>query len=220
MPGTAHNLPERLPRRIAVFPLTGALLLPKAQLPLNIFEPRYLAMVNDAMSGDRIIGMVQPDLAGGMVADDQPALSSIGCAGKITAFAETGDGRILITLTGISRFAIRRELPSPYPYRIVEADFAPFVSDLDEPDLVDRAALIETIRSFLAVYGLNADWEEMERASSETLVNTFSILSPCSPREKQALLEAPDLRARAGILKTLTEMAAATAGQDGPRSLQ
>jgi hypothetical protein len=220
MPGAGYSRPENLPKRIPVFPLTGALLLPKAQLPLNIFEPRYLAMVNDAMSGDRIIGMVQPDLGGAMLGDDQPALSSIGCAGKITAFAETGDGRILLTLTGVNRFSVRRELPSPYPYRIVEADYAAFVNDLGEPEFVDRISLIETIRSFLAVYGLNADWEEMERASSETLVNTFAILSPCSPREKQALLEAPDLRARAGILKTLTDMAAATAGQDGPKSLQ
>jgi Lon protease-like protein len=219
MSNRAH-MSDGLPRRIPVFPLTGALLLPKAQLPLNIFEPRYLAMVNDAMSAERIIGMVQPDLSGAMLDDDQPALSPVGCAGKITAFAETGDGRILITLTGVSRFAIQRELPSPYPYRIVEADFSAFTNDLDEPELTDREALIETIRSFLKVYGLNADWEEMQRASSEVLVNTFSILSPCSPREKQALLEAPDLRARAGVLKTLTEIAAAMSGEDGPRTIQ
>ncbi len=220
MPGPMYSAVEHLPRRIPVFPLTGALLLPKAQLPLNIFEPRYLAMVNDAMSGDRIIGMVQPDLGGGTLPDESPALSSVGCAGKITAFAETGDGRILITLTGLCRFAIRRELQSPYLYRIVEPDFAAFAKDLNEPEIVDREALIETIRAFLNVYGLNADWEEMQRASSEVLVNTFSILSPCSPQEKQALLEAPDLRARAGVLKTLTEMAVATLGQDGPRSVQ
>ena len=220
MPGPVYDVVEHLPRRIPVFPLTGALLLPKAQLPLNIFEPRYLAMVNDAMSGDRIIGMVQPDLGGGMLDDDRPALSAVGCAGKITAFAETGDGRILITLTGACRFAVGRELPSPFPYRIVEADFAAFANDLDEPDVIDRAALIATIRSFLNVYGLNADWDEMQRASSEVLVNTFSILSPCSPQEKQALLEARGLRERAGVLQTLTDMAVATLGQDGPRSVQ
>jgi Lon protease-like protein len=220
MAATGYSTVEQLPRRIPVFPLTGALLLPKAQLPLNIFEPRYLAMVNDAMSGDRIIGMVQPDLGGGKVAGDTPALSAVGCAGKITAFAETGDGRILITLTGVCRFAIARELPSPYLFRLVEPDFSGFANDLEEPEILDREALIETIRSFLNVYGLNADWEEMQRASSEVLVNTFSILSPCSPQEKQALLEAPDLRARAGVLKTLTDMAVATLGQDGPRSVQ
>lgn len=209
-----------LPRRIPVFPLTGALLLPKAQLPLNIFEPRYLAMVNDAMSGERIIGMVQPDLSGEMLGDDRPALSPVGCAGKITAFAETDDGRILITLTGVCRFSIQRELPTPYPYRVVEPDYSLFAHDTEEPPVVDREALMRTIRSFLKVYGLNADWEEMQRASSEVLINTFSILSPCSPQEKQALLEAPDLQARAGDLKTLTDFAVATMGQEGPRSLQ
>ncbi|MFO1088912.1 MAG: LON peptidase substrate-binding domain-containing protein [Hyphomicrobiales bacterium] len=221
MAGTGQSLTlSTLPKRIPVFPLTGALLLPKAQLPLNIFEPRYLAMVNDAMSAERIIGMIQPGLGGDMIDADKPALCAVGCAGRITAFAETPDGRNLITLTGVCRFAVRRELPSPYPYRIVEPDFTAYAQDLEPAPELDRTGLFSTIRDFLKVYDLKADWEEMQRASTETLVNTFSILAPCSPQEKQALLEANDLKARSDVLKTLTDIAVATMGQDGPRSIQ
>jgi Lon protease-like protein len=217
---TAHDLPPRL----AIFPLAGALLLPRTKLPLNIFEPRYLAMVHDAMAGSRIIGMVQP--ADGVdEGDDAPPVRSVGCAGRITSYAETDDGRLLVVLTGIARFRIVAENDSPNPhgspYREVEADFTPFAGDLiaglGEAD-VDRRVLIETLRSYLEARQLVADWGEVEAASTEALVNSLSALSPYPAGDKQALLEAADLKARADMLIALTEVALARAeGADGPR---
>jgi uncharacterized protein len=216
---TAHDLPTRLP----VFPLAGALLLPRTRLPLNIFEPRYLAMVGDAMSGARIIGMVQPavDPASnapgaepefGAAANDRPPIQTIGCAGRITSYTETSDDRFLIVLTGIARFQVVVETDTPGPYREVEADFAPFLDDL-RPGLgeadVDRRVLIETLRSYLDARQLVADWSEIEAASTESLVNSLSVLSPYPANDKQALLEAADLKARADMLIALTEMALA-----------
>jgi uncharacterized protein len=221
---TAHDLPTRLP----VFPLAGALLLPRTRLPLNIFEPRYLAMVSDAMSGGRIIGMVQPAVdpahnvpvanapvaepESGAAADDRPPIQTIGCAGRITSYTETSDDRFLIVLTGIARFQVVAETDGPGPYREVEADFAPFLDDL-RPGLgeadVDRRVLIETLRSYLGARQLVADWSEIEAASTESLVNSLSVLSPYPADDKQALLEAADLKARADMLIALTEMALA-----------
>jgi uncharacterized protein len=213
---TAHDLPPRL----AIFPLAGALLLPRTKLPLNIFEPRYLAMVHDAMANSRIIGMVQP-VDAGTQGDDSPPVQSIGCAGRITSYAETDDGRLLIVLTGIARFRIVAENESPNPYREVEADFTPFAGDLiaglGEAD-VDRRVLIETLRSYLEARQLVADWGEVEAASTEALVNSLSALSPYPAGDKQALLEAADLKARADMLIALTEVALARAeGTDGRR---
>jgi uncharacterized protein len=213
---TAHDLPPRL----AIFPLAGALLLPRTKLPLNIFEPRYVAMVHDAMANSRIIGMVQP-VAGDADGDDAPAVQAIGCAGRITSYAETDDGRLLIVLTGIARFQIVAENESFGPYREVEADFTPFAGDLiaglGEAD-VDRGVLIETLRSYLDARHLVADWDEVEAASTEALVNSLSALSPYPAGDKQALLEAADLKARADMLIALTEMALARAeGGDGSR---
>jgi Lon protease-like protein len=207
-----YPTPDSLPRRIPVFPLSGVLLLPRAQLPLNIFEPRFLAMVDDALSGDRIIGIIQPEdppsdkhRSGAA----SPSLFRTGCAGRITAYSETPDDRMLITLTGIARFRIIEEIAAPKPYRLVEADFASFaddfVSDLGE-EQVDRPALLKAFRDFLDAHNMGADWDEVAQASSETLVNTFSILSPFSPIEKQALLEATDLKSRADMLIALTEI--------------
>jgi Lon protease-like protein len=217
---TAHDLPPRL----AIFPLAGALLLPRTKLPLNIFEPRYLAMVHDAMAGSRIIGMIQP--ADGVdEGDDAPPVRSVGCAGRITSYAETDDGRLLVVLTGIARFRIvaENDSPSPHgsPYREVEADFTPFAGDLiaglGEAD-VDRRVLIETLRSYLEARQLVADWGEVEAASTEALVNSLSALSPYPAGDKQALLEAADLKARADMLIALTEVALVRAeGADGPR---
>jgi uncharacterized protein len=216
---TAHDLPTRLP----VFPLAGALLLPRTRLPLNIFEPRYLAMVGDAMSGARIIGMVQPAVDPALnapgagpdpsaAADDRPPIQTIGCAGRITSYTETSDDRFLIVLTGIARFQVVAETDGPGPYREVEADFAPFLDDL-RPGLgeadVDRRVLIETLRSYLDARQLVADWSEIEAASTESLVNSLSVLSPYPADDKQALLEAADLKARADMLIALTEMALA-----------
>jgi uncharacterized protein len=213
---TAHDLPTRLP----VFPLPGALLLPRTRLPLNIFEPRYLAMVHDAMAGARIIGMIQPDPVGSDVspgACEIPALQAVGCAGRITSYTETDDGRLLIVLSGVARFRVVAENRSPGPYREVEADFAPFAGDLiaglGEAD-VDRRVLLETLRGYLEARRLVADWTEVEAASTEALVNSLSALSPYPPGDKQALLEAADLKARAEMLIAITEVALARA--DGP----
>jgi uncharacterized protein len=203
-----YKKPEDLPQQIPVFPLVRVLLLPRAQLPLNIFEPRYLAMVDAALAGDRLIGMVQP--AKGDEKVDVPALAPIGTAGRITAYSETADGRCLITLTGICRFRIESETTSGTPYRTCRIAYTPFVHDL-EPNRgeasVDRERLLELLRAFLDSRELEVDWEEVHDSSTESLVNALSILSPYGPDEKQALLEAPDLRTRAEILIALTEMA-------------
>jgi len=201
---------DELPQRLPVFPLAGALLLPRAELPLSIFEPRYLDMVNDAMAGDRLIGMIQPALESEK--EERPALMGIGCAGRITAYAETPDSRILLTLTGVSRFAIREELDTDTAYRQVIADFRPFavdlVSDLGANE-VNRPALLKAFRDYLNANDMNADWVQVDAASTEVLVNTLSLLAPYPPKEKQALLEAPDLKTRADVLVALTEMALA-----------
>jgi Lon protease-like protein len=200
-----------LPRRLPVFPLPGALLLPRSQLPLNIFEPRYLQMVSDAMSGERLIGMIQPedeksDLLG------RPGLCKVGCAGRITSFAETPDSRILVQLTGIARFQIVSELVTVTPYRQVETDFEPYAEDLTKDqggEEVDRRGLLRAFKDYLDANGLKADWDQVKEASNEVLVNTLSLLAPYSARDKQALLEAQDLKTRADVLVALTEMALA-----------
>jgi Lon protease-like protein len=203
-----------LPDRVPVFPLSGALLLPSGQMPLNIFEPRYLAMVDAALSGDRIIGMIQPR---GECANERgtPGLCGVGCLGRIVQFAETGDGRYLITLAGISRFRIAEELTVMTPFRqclIAAQDFA----DLDDPrrgeDEVDRDGLLRTFRSYLAANQLEADWESVERASNAGLVTALSMMSPWGASEKQALLEASDHAERARTLIAITEIALAQSG--------
>ncbi|HUF44031.1 MAG TPA: LON peptidase substrate-binding domain-containing protein [Aestuariivirgaceae bacterium] len=212
-----YRTPHDLPARLAIFPLPGALLLPRTRLPLNIFEPRYLAMVRDAMAAGQIIGMVQPVLAGLeplAAAGDAPPIRAVGCAGRITSYTETDDGRLLIVLTGIARFRVAAEIEGPGPYREVEADFAAFADDLTSgfgEAAVDRRVLIETLRSYLDARQLVADWGEIEAASTESLVNSLSVLSPYPADDKQALLEATDLKARAEMLIALTEMALARA---------
>jgi Lon protease-like protein len=192
---------------IPVFPLSAALLLPRADLPLNIFEPRYLAMVDAALAGDRVIGMVQPDEAA-PEAERGSALCAIGCAGRITSFAETGDGRYIITLSGIARFRIVDEIITGSLYRRCRVSAAEFASDFtdgcDAP--VDRTAVLRTFRAYLKAHNLDADWESIGQASNETLVNTLAMIAPFGAAEKQALLEAPDLRARAEALVAITEM--------------
>jgi Lon protease-like protein len=179
-----------LPQVIPVFPLPGAILLPRGQLPLNIFEPRYLNMIDDAMAGERMLGMIQP--SGGPA--QLPSLSSVGCAGRITSFAETSDGRYLITLTGIARFRITSELPSQTPYRQVRAAFAPFEADLSEPhggEAFDRPAFLAGLKTYLERRQLEIDWETAEAAPQEALINSLSMALPFEPAEKQALLESP-----------------------------
>jgi Lon protease-like protein len=218
---SAYKSPGDLPQRLAVFPLSGALLLPRAELPLNIFEPRYLELVSDTLSGSRLLGMIQP-------VDDQedsgrPLLMRVGCAGRITSYAETPDNRILITLTGISRFQVVEELDVDTPYRQVIANYHPFAADLVE-DLgatdVNRPALMKAFRDYLKANNMSADWDQVEATTTEILVNTLSLLAPYAAKEKQALLEAPDLKTRADVLVALTEMALAKTMRGAPAKLQ
>src|ERR1700744_4527128 len=214
--------PAELPERIAVFPLPGALLLPRGQMPLNIFEPRYLAMIDDAFrDGHRIIGMIQPDAAHSQD-EERPALFRVGCAGRITQLAETGDGRYVLELTGISRFKVVEELTVLTPYRQCKVDFFAFADDFTArkgEDAVNREALLEVLTDFLKANNLKVDWEGVESAPNEALVNALAMMSPYGPAEKQAMLEAPDLKTRAEILITITEMDLAkkrTGGGDPP----
>jgi uncharacterized protein len=204
--------PADMPMNIPVFPLSGALLLPRSEMPLNIFEPRYLAMMDSAISSHRIIGMVQPLGSSG---GDKPALARIGCAGRITAFSEQPDGRLLVTLTGITRFAIVKEQEISLPWREMEATYDEFAGDFEEgygEDKVDRNELLGALRSYLDANGLKADWSEVAKAGNETLVNTLAMLAPYDSPSKQALLEAPDLKTRADVLVALTEVSLAREG--------
>ncbi|MDP3802887.1 LON peptidase substrate-binding domain-containing protein [Brevundimonas sp.] len=209
-----------LPQVIPVFPLPGAILLPRGQLPLNIFEPRYLNMVDDAMAGDRIIGMIQPQAGLRRVT----GLSPVGCAGRITSFAETSDGRYLITLTGCARFRLASELPSPTPYRQIRADFAPFEADLTAPPVddigLDRDGLLDALRAYLETRGLDIDWDTAETAPPEALVNSLSMALPFDAPEKQALLEAPSLTDRSAVLTALMTIDAAGDGEGDAPSMQ
>lgn len=200
--GCARDMPSVIP----VFPLPAALLLPRSDMPLNVFEPRYLAMIDDAVAGNRIIGMVQPDEATAPCARG-PALRQVGCAGRIVSFAETGDGRYLVTLTGVARFRILDEVPSSSSYRRCRVTVDPFLCDFEPADqCIDRAAILRAFRAYLLAHDLDADWECIGRASSEALVNTLAMIAPFAPAEKQALLEAPNLKARAETLVAIAEM--------------
>jgi Lon protease-like protein len=210
--------PDDLPAAIPIFPLTGALLLPRGQLPLNIFEPRYLAMVDDALAGHRVIGMVQPRFdTGALRPGPEPELCTVGCAGRLTGFSETGDGRYLITLTGIARFRILSEIPSERPFRLARISAEEFATDFQaragEED-VDRPGLLKAFKTYLEANNLEADWDSVNRASTESLVNALSMMSPFGPPEKQALLEAPDLKTRADTLVAIAEIAARSSGGD------
>ncbi|MFD1333638.1 LON peptidase substrate-binding domain-containing protein [Methylopila musalis] len=216
-----HKLDE-LPATIPVFPLRAALLLPRGEMPLNIFEPRYLALIEDAIRGHRVIGLIQPEPEADEDAE-RPALVQIGCAGRLTAFAETGDGRYLITLTGVTRFRVAEELVVTTPYRQVRPAYDEFALDLapgEGQDEVDREALLRTLKDYLSANDLEADWDGIRRAPNEALVNALAMMSPFGPREKQALLEAPDLKARAEILVAVTEMELARARGDASSALQ
>lgn len=216
-----YRSPDDLPATIPVFPLPAALLLPRSELPLNIFEPRYVAMIDAALAGDRIVGMIQPDEDKGPCSLG-PSLCKVGCAGRITSFAETGDGRYMVTLTGIARFVIVEELVTTTLFRQCRISAAPFVVDFaataDESQ-VDRSSVLKTFRDYLDAHNLSADWDSVGRASNETLINTLAMMAPFGTAEKQALLEAPDLRARAETLVALTEMSLARDG-GARRSLQ
>ena len=205
----SYRGPGDLPGVIPVFPLPGALLLPRGQMPLNIFEPRYLAMTDAALrEGHRLIGMIQPDpMHPG--SESKPNLFKVGCVGRMTQFAESGDGRYLIQLTGVSRFRVEEELEVSTPYRQCRVTYAPFSGDFiarKGEDEVDRDALLTALRSFLEANNLKADWDGIDNAPNEALVNALAMMSPYGVAEKQALLEAPDLKTRAELLVAVTEM--------------
>jgi Lon protease-like protein len=207
---------------IPVFPLPGALLLPRGQMPLNIFEPRYLAMIDDALRTDRIIGMIQPDAEGGG-APMVPRLYRVGCAGRVTQFAETGDGRYLITLTGIARFRVAEEVPTTAPYRLCRVAFEPYRGDFEAgagEAAVDREGVLKALRDFAQATGLKIDWKSIDEAGNETLVNALCMMSPFGVGEKQAMLEAPDLKARADVLVAATQIELARKGESPQPTLQ
>ncbi|ATC23129.1 peptidase S16 [Caulobacter vibrioides] len=222
----AYRKIDDLPLVIPVFPLDGALLLPGGQLPLNIFEPRYLNMLDDAMSGERMIGMIQTRPSPGGKGDPQrPALAPVGCAGRVTSFAETSDGRYLITLTGVCRFRTGEELPVRTPYRQVRADFAPYQADLREDAAGTRTAseidrLMIALRRYLDHRGLAIDWSDAEAAPSDALINSLAMALPFDPMEKQALLEAETIFERKATLTALLEIDAAAGDDDEPTSIQ
>jgi len=217
-----YNGAEDCPLVIPVFPLTGALLLPRGQMPLNIFEPRYLAMIDDAIRSHRLIGIIQPEPESGRQSSAPPLLH-VGCIGRITQFAETGDDRYIMTLTGISRFRLVEELSVTTPYRQARVSYEDFAIDFTAragEDEVDRNGLLKALRSFAKANDLKIDWKGVNEAPNEALVNALAMMCPFGPREKQALLEAPDLRHRAEVLVAITEIELARGGGDPETTLQ
>lgn len=218
--------PTDLPDTVAVFPLRGVILLPRSTLPFNVFEPRYLEMVDDVIAGSRLIGIVQPAREGGDSESPEGkefGLRKVGCIGRITAFAETDDNHFRITLTGIGRFEVLADQPSDTPYRLCRIGVERFAGDLTQgegEEEVDRERLLSVLKSYLQANDLTADWESINRSSNELLVNTLSVISPYGPEEKQALLEAGDLRQRAEVLVALAEMELAARDDGSGTSVQ
>jgi uncharacterized protein len=215
----AYEGPEAMPATLPLFPLPGALLLPRGQMPLNIFEPRYLAMVDHALRNERLIGMIQPNPD----RTDAAGLYSVGCAGRITQFAETGDGRYLITLTGVARFRTLGDTEADTPFIQYAVDWRPFAMDYAArfgEDQVDRVAVLKALKDFAEANSVPVDWDSVQDAPNEALVNALSMMSPFGVREKQALLEAADLRSRGEMLVAITEMELAKAAGGGDTPLQ
>lgn len=210
---------DSLPAHLPLFPLSGVLLLPRGELPLNIFEPRYLNMTEDALAGSRMIGMIQPTEHEN--ARPNPPLYKTGCAGRIVAFQETEDGRFLLTLKGVCRFDVAEELASTRGYRPAVADWSRYRGDL-EPEggtAIDRARLLASLKRYFKLHDISADWNAIESSADERLVTCLSMICPFEALEKQALLEAPTLASRADVLTTLVEMSA-HAGSPGQASPQ
>jgi len=197
-----------LPDTIPVFPLPGALLLPRARLPLHIFEPRYLQMLDDTMkTSHRLIGMIQPREVPGV---KEKKLHAIGCAGRLTGFSETEDGRYMISLSGISRFRVKEEITGFTPYRRCSVDWTPFARDLggaEDDKGFDRPRFMDALGRFFEAMQLSTDWSSLKEAEPELLINSLSMLCPFSPEDKQALLEAPSLTTRRETMVTLIEFA-------------
>ncbi len=218
---SARFSPNDAPSVIPIFPLPGALLLPRGRLPLNIFEPRYLVMIDDAMKTDqRLIGMIQP--SGDNAERGCKSLFSIGCAGRITTLSETDDGRYLVGLSGVSRFRVQSEVEGFAPYRQAQVDWQDFVLDTKAPsedgEDFDREAFLETVERYFRAKSLDTDWDAFGKASEETVVNALCMICPFTEQEKQALLEAEDLEARRETLNTLLMIDAA--GDDNGGGLQ
>ncbi|TLP47020.1 peptidase S16 [Cohaesibacter sp. CAU 1516] len=225
-----YDSPRDIPGIIPLFPLEEALLLPRTQMPLNIFEDRYLAMIDHAIRHDRIIGIIQPkptpDASQASKQQDEAdasQLQRIGCLGRITAFGETGDGRVLITLSGLCRFQLVSEMESHLPFRMAEIDCEDYAEDLIEgfgEDQVNREGVLDIFRAFLDANDMEADWDNVGKSSNEILVNSLSMMSPYGIAEKQALLEAESLALRAETLIAITEMHLANDASDAPATLQ
>jgi hypothetical protein len=214
MPRHYHSYTD-LPHSLPLFPLSGVLLLPRGQLPLNVFEPRYLEMVDYALTGDRLIGMIQPAESEDKVA--VPRLTHVGCAGKIVSFRESEDNRYLITLNGICRFRLTGEMKSTTPWRAGHCDFAGFAGDLAQPqeDNIPRNRLLKALKTYLTTRDMQADWNSVMTAPGEALINALAMMCPFDPAEKQALLEAEGVAERASTLIALLEIG----GEAGPTSL-
>ena len=219
MSAFGYRKPADLPQTIPLFPLVGAILMPRGVLALNVFEPRYLNMVDDALAGDRLIGMIQPAIGD----EDNPApdLSDVGTVGRITAFSETDDGRYLITLTGICRFDLNQELETGTPYRQALVSFDAFEHDFVQArgERIDRDGLIKSLKSYASLHGFVVDWESVEQAPTETIVNVAAQICPFDPAAKQAMLEALTLEDRTQALLALLEWDRA-AGDDQQRPMQ
>ncbi len=214
-----YHGPADLPEIVPVFPLAGALLLPRGQMPLNIFEPRYMAMIDAVLAGARLVGIIQP--LEGQDEADRPGLMAVGCIGRLTEVAESGDGRYLITLSGIARFRLLEEIAVDTPYRQCRIDVSAFADDFTPhvgADEVDREAVLVALRAFSEARSVEIDWEDVAQAPTEALVNALSMMSPYGIKEKQALLEAPDLKTRANLLVAITEID--LGGGDGDITMQ
>jgi hypothetical protein len=214
MPRHYHSYSD-LPHSLPLFPLSGAVLLPRGQLPLNVFEPRYLEMVEYALTGDRLIGMIQPAESEDKVA--VPRLTRVGCAGKIVSFRETEDNRYLISLNGICRFRLTGEMKTSTPWRAGFCDFAGFAGDLAQPqdETLPRDRLLKALKTYLTNRDMRADWSSVMTAPGEALINALAMMCPFDAAEKQALLEAAGVQERASALIALLEIG----GENGPTTL-
>jgi uncharacterized protein len=229
-----YKTPSDLPVAVPVFPLRGAILLPRAGLPLNIFEPRYLSLFDDILASNRLVCIVQPDLRANVEIDPRAAflasespqgrdvqLRTVGTIGRLSAFQEMDDGRMIVSMSGVTRCTLGAEVDTPSAYRTFNVTAAPFEADLTPgvgEDEVPREELLVALKGFLEARDLSADWDNIRRLSNEPLVNSLSVLSPYGPEEKQALLEANTLKARADVLIALAQMELASSSGSGSGS--
>ena len=218
-----YRQPSDLPPSIPIFPLRGAILLPRATMPLNVFEPRYLVMIEDVMRGERLVGIIQPKSDVESPPGKSVDLKPIGCVGRVTSYQENDDNRLMIALTGVSRFRIVEEQAIVDPYRVCDVRYDDYRLDFvrgDGEESVDRGNLLRVLKTYLDANALKADWPSIHRAGNELLVNTLSVISPYGAEEKQALLEAPNLKARAEVLVALAEMELASRDGGAGSALQ